>query len=162
LGSNGLKVACSFTLVIPLQAKRAAAKPFGVKPLKCSIVMFCRRLMLANAERPSYVTEQYDKFICNKQNEQLPLAYYIRFQCSRRSDKCHTCLRFWEHWATGCIALLLISKHFLMSNTTSCLHPTAIADIPFDETWGHPIISSTFNLEHHDNDIDEASVNLSL
>lgn len=49
-----------------------------------------------------------------------------------------------------------------MSRIASCLHPMAMADRPTDETQEQPRISSTFNLEHFDNDIKEASVTLSL
>lgn len=48
----------------PLNAKRAATTPFGVNPVTCKIVIFCRRLMLASATSPASVTGQYGKFIC--------------------------------------------------------------------------------------------------
>lgn len=74
-GSNNLKADWSFTLVIPLQASKAAASPFGVKPFKCKIVMFCRQLMLTRDKSPTSVTELYDKFIY-KENNESPLAGY--------------------------------------------------------------------------------------
>lgn len=134
-GSNGLKDLWSFTFVSPWQDNKAAARPLGVKPAKCKIVMFCSRFVLARAKSPASVIAQYDKFIC---------------------------LRFWENWASGIIPLSLMLTHFFMSSTISCLHPLAIADRPLDETEGHPRISSAFNIRHFDKDINELLVILSL
>lgn len=134
-GNNGLNDVWSFTFVKPPHVNRAAARPFGVNPAKWRIVMFRRRLLWVTDNRPTSVTEQYDKFICS---------------------------RLWENLASRYIALSLMLKHFLTSSTMSCLHPMAMADRPTAETQVHPRISSTFRLEHFDKDVNEESVILLL
>ena len=44
---------------------RAAIKPFGVIPAKCTMVMLCSPHMLERDRSPMSVTEQYDRFICH-------------------------------------------------------------------------------------------------
>ena len=66
-----LKAALSFTFVKPPQTIRAAIKPLGVIPDKCTMVMFCKPQMLEREGSPISVTEQYDKFICDEAEKLL-------------------------------------------------------------------------------------------